>query len=90
MATASTCGGSSTKPIKPNNRYCCVSMCNSDGRYDNDISFHHIPKDETIKKRWIIKIKRDEGPLFQVSSIQFYNKIVCMFLMNIKLVYKNV
>lgn len=51
-----------------NKQHCCVPNCVSDGRYDDSIHFHHIPKDEDIKKQWIIKIRRDEGPLFKVGS----------------------
>ncbi|CAN7988745.1 unnamed protein product [Ixodes pacificus] len=32
------------------------------------VSYHRFPGDAEIKKKWIAAIKRDEGPLFQVSK----------------------
>jgi len=46
-------------------------MCNSDGRYDPTIHFHQIPKEKDLKKQWITKIRRDEGPLFRVRHTLF-------------------
>ncbi|XP_064456907.1 uncharacterized protein LOC135367543 [Ornithodoros turicata] len=31
------------------------------------VTYHKFPRDETLFKQWIIKIKRDEGPLFEVT-----------------------
>lgn len=50
-------------------RHCCVPLCVSDDRYSETISFHRFPKDESLRKQWIVKIRRDEGPLFQVKII---------------------
>ena len=54
--------------------HCCVSFCNNDLRYDKLLSFHSIPNDpdrkkteQNVKKQLLIKIKRDEGPLFNVK-----------------------
>ena len=52
---------------KESGYYCCVPQCRSNARYDLHLSFHHIPKDELLKKQWIIKIRRDEGPHFKVN-----------------------
>ena len=49
------------------NRHCCVPLCTADSRYDSTLNFHKIPQNETMKKQWIIKIRRDEGPMFTVS-----------------------
>lgn len=52
--------------------HCCVPGCVSDDRkQDPCIHFHSFPKDKSLKKQWIVKIKRDEGPLFHVSTIAF-------------------
>ncbi|XP_033739285.1 THAP domain-containing protein 3-like [Pecten maximus] len=53
-------------------KHCCVPFCTNDSRKaatsDLKISFHLIPKAESLKKRWIVAIRRDEGPLFKVTS----------------------
>lgn len=54
--------------------HCCVPLCNGDSRYHEDLRFHRIPgrtKDEKLKKEWLVKIRRDEGPDFKV----FYRDI---------------
>lgn len=32
------------------------------------VSYHQFPRDEPLKKKWIVAIKRDEGPHFMISS----------------------
>ena len=51
--------------------YCCVPQCNGNARIHNDLSFHRIPslKKPELRKRWIIAIRRDEGPLFKVNML---------------------
>lgn len=63
-------------------RHCCVPLCTSDSRYEPELHFHHIPKNEDLKKQWIIKIRRDEGPLFKVSTLQSFYFILnkCRYL----------
>ncbi len=49
---------------------CCVPDCNTPGYVIEDnksVTFHVLPKDEKLLKIWIVKIKRDIGPLFQVT-----------------------
>nr|XP_022327020.1 uncharacterized protein LOC111126573 [Crassostrea virginica] len=55
--------------------YCCVPQCNGNARIHNDLSFHRIPslKKPELRKRWIIAIRRDEGPLFKIGN----NTVVC-------------
>ena len=50
--------------------YCCVPMCKSDARFDSGKgkTFHRFPSDPKRKEAWIIKIRSDEGPLFQVCT----------------------
>ena len=55
--------------------HCCVPLCTNDYRYAEkgtqnrrNLSFHVFPKDEGLKKRWIIAIRRDEGPHFKVRQ----------------------
>ena len=49
--------------------YCCVPHCNGNGRLHKDLSFHRIPSEKKVelRKRWIIAIRRDEGPDFKVK-----------------------
>ncbi|XP_064462707.1 uncharacterized protein LOC135373434 [Ornithodoros turicata] len=51
--------------------HCCVPLCKQRGTKDSDgnkVSFHRFPNDETLYKKWIIAIKRDEGKDFQVTK----------------------
>lgn len=48
--------------------HCCVPLCNGDSRYSEDLSFHRFPKEASLRKQWIIKIRRDEGPYFTITS----------------------
>ncbi|KAL1442855.1 hypothetical protein MTO96_030589 [Rhipicephalus appendiculatus] len=51
--------------------HCCVPQCKQRGFRDEDgskVSFFSFPKDADWKKRWIIAIKRDEGPFFTVTK----------------------
>lgn len=51
--------------------HCCVPLCNGDSRYHEDLRFHRIPgrtKDEKLKKEWLVKIRRDEGPDFKITT----------------------
>jgi len=51
---------------KSNNCHCYVSNCYSNGRYDFQLNFHKFPKYDEMRKKWIVKIRRDIGPEFQV------------------------
>ena len=62
-----TVNKTSTKK-KNTSQHCCVPLCTSDSRYDSTLHFHQIPqKDVEARKQWIINIRRDEGPYFQVG-----------------------
>ena len=53
-----------------------MAHCN-DARYakeceensDDRISFHEFPANEEQRKQWIVKIRRDPGPDFEVDSV---------------------
>ena len=50
--------------------HCCVPKCNGDSRYDSSLRFHRIPsktKDAKLRAAWLVNIRRDEGPNFQVG-----------------------
>ena len=55
-------------------QHCCVPLCTSDSRYDPSLHFHQIPFDPEAKKQWIIKIRRNEGPLFKVGHLFLFLK----------------
>lgn len=56
-------------PIPKRDEYCCVPQCNGNARLHKELSFHKIPslKKPDLRRRWIIAIRRDEGPLFKVN-----------------------
>ena len=57
-------------PKKKSCYHCCVPKCNGDSRYDSSLRFHRIPsktKDAKLRAAWLVKIRRDEGPNFQVE-----------------------
>ena len=57
-------------PKKKSCYHCCVPKCNGDSRYDSSLRFHRIPsktKDAKLRVAWLVKIRRDEGPNFQVG-----------------------
>ncbi|XP_064455087.1 uncharacterized protein LOC135366348 [Ornithodoros turicata] len=50
--------------------HCCVPCCNQRGGKDSDgnkVSFLGFPNDSTLKKKWIVAIRRDEGKHFKVN-----------------------
>ncbi len=55
--------------------HCCVVFCANDSRYKdkylertgNVLHFHKFPKDEKMRREWIVAIRRDEGANFKVS-----------------------
>ncbi|KAL1481045.1 hypothetical protein MTO96_050519 [Rhipicephalus appendiculatus] len=51
--------------------YCCVPLCKQYGYLDScgcKVSFHRFPNDPEMRKKWLVAIKREEGPLFRVSN----------------------
>ncbi|KAK3742616.1 hypothetical protein QZH41_018331 [Actinostola sp. cb2023] len=59
------------QPRKKSCFHCCVPQCNGDSRYHNELKFHRLPGGEAGKetrKRWLVKIRRDEGPDFKITS----------------------
>ncbi|XP_078585178.1 uncharacterized protein LOC144867211 [Branchiostoma floridae x Branchiostoma japonicum] len=50
--------------------HCCVPSCVSDSRYDigKKLTFHRIPHDKQQRREWIVKIRRDVGKNFKISS----------------------
>ncbi|CAN7995181.1 unnamed protein product [Ixodes pacificus] len=55
--------------------HCCVPLCKQRGVKDNNgnkVSFFAFPKEPTLRKKWVIAIKRDEGKLFSITK---YTKV---------------
>ncbi|KAM7307084.1 THAP domain-containing protein 5-like [Ixodes scapularis] len=51
--------------------HCCVPLCKQRGVKDNNgnkVSFFAFPKEPTVRKKWVIAIKRDEGKLFTITK----------------------
>jgi len=77
-ATAKYCLGDwSAGQIKccamPADDHCCVPDCNNRWNRNPELSFHTFPKNKEQKRRWILAIKRDEGPAFKVTN----STVVC-------------
>ncbi|XP_046583620.1 THAP domain-containing protein 1-like [Haliotis rubra] len=53
--------------------HCSLPQCTSDARYNNSLSFHTFLKAEDVRRRWIIAIRRDEGPFFTITR----KSVVC-------------
>ena len=57
----------------PSNDHCCVPDCHNRRRKCPSLSFHTFPANQDFRKRWVIAIRRDEGPSFRITS----NTVVC-------------
>ncbi|KAJ8306763.1 hypothetical protein KUTeg_015682 [Tegillarca granosa] len=52
---------------KGHDKHCCVVQCVSNGRQNPNLSFHRFPPPGPKRNMWIWAIRRDLGPLFNVS-----------------------
>ncbi len=56
-------------------RYCCIPQCESNNRQNPELSFHKIPKNPELKKKWMRLLKRkgvrEPGPSYRVCSMHF-------------------
>ncbi|XP_076853828.1 uncharacterized protein LOC143509219 [Brachyhypopomus gauderio] len=46
--------------------FCSVPLCSNSKQKQPYLSFHSFPADEELRKKWLIAIRRSEGPNFQV------------------------
>ena len=46
----------------------CVPLCHSKPSREKELSFHRFPKCESKKKKWKVKIRRDEGELVTLTE----------------------
>ncbi|VDI69379.1 Hypothetical predicted protein [Mytilus galloprovincialis] len=53
---------------KGNDKHCCVPLCNGNGRRHTDLSFHRFPQTDHRRNMWINAIRRDPGPMFNISD----------------------
>ncbi|XP_074645882.1 uncharacterized protein LOC141902141 [Tubulanus polymorphus] len=56
------------------NKNCCVPLCHKAGyliEKGEKVTFHRFPKDENLRRQWIIKIKRDPGDNFKIKDHTF-------------------
>ena len=51
-------------------QHCCVPYCTSDSRYrtEKPIWFHKFPTKKSLQKAWVVRIRRDKGPHFEVGA----------------------
>ncbi|XP_028394502.1 uncharacterized protein LOC114518698 [Dendronephthya gigantea] len=56
-------------------RYCCIPQCESNNRRNPELSFHKIPKNPDLKKKWVRLLKRkgvrDPSSTHRVCSMHF-------------------
>lgn len=57
----------------PAHDHCCVPNCSNRRDKCPEVSFHGIPANEDLRKRWLVAIRRDVGPHFRISS----STVVC-------------
>ena len=57
----------------PSRNCCCVRMSTNRRVNCPQLSFHKFPAQPDLRKRWIIAVRRDEGPHFRVTK----NTLVC-------------
>ena len=51
---------------------CCDPQCqNNRAKNILKLTFHQLPSDESIRKQWIVKMRRDVGKSFQVSRLGY-------------------
>ncbi|CAC5390003.1 unnamed protein product [Mytilus coruscus] len=53
---------------KGNDKHCCVPLCNGNGRRHMELSFHRFPQTDNKRNLWIQAIRRDPGPMFNISD----------------------
>ncbi|KAM4538028.1 uncharacterized protein V3H82_023802 [Fundulus diaphanus] len=53
------------KLMRPSSEHCRVPSCVVSARYNSTVSFHSFPVEEDLRKKWIVKIRRDD---FQVNK----------------------
>lgn len=59
--------------IMPNRDHCCVPQCqNNRAKNIPNLTFHQFPSDKSIRKQWVVKIRRDMGKTFQVSWLGYW------------------
>ena len=52
----------------PSNDHYCILFCTNRQSKTLNLSFHMFLKDVLVKKKWIVTIKQDEGPVFCVTK----------------------
>ena len=52
----------------PGHDHCCVLDCKNRRTKRPELSFHCFPLAEPFCRKWMVAIKRDEGPMFNISG----------------------
>lgn len=64
-----------SRPLKhqkrdnPNSDFCCVPQYAMSGKFNSTISFHHFPKDETMRKIWIHNVRHDNLVIKRTTTV---------------------
>ncbi|KAG9277990.1 hypothetical protein AMEX_G5770 [Astyanax mexicanus] len=53
----------------PNSDFCCVPQCAMSGKFNSCVSFHHFPKDETLRKVWIRNVRRENLVIKRTTTV---------------------
>lgn len=52
-----------------NSDFCCVPQCAVSGKFNFTVSFHHFPKDETVRRIWIHNVRRDNLVIKRTTTV---------------------
>ena len=68
--------------IIPNRDHCRVPHCqNNRSKNIPNLTFHQFPSDESIRKQWIVKIRRDVSKSFLVNWLGHRGHIYLQYLL---------
>lgn len=57
------------KRDNPNSSFCCVPKCAVSGKFNSIVSFHNIPKDETLRKLWMRNVRRENLVVKKTTTV---------------------
>ena len=61
------------KSKMPSHDHCCVPLCTNRRDKCPNVRFHCFPREERLRARWLVAIRRDEGEFFRISG----STVVC-------------
>ena len=61
------------KTKMPSHDHCCVPLCTNRRDKCPNVRFHCFPREDQLRIRWLVVIRRDEGEFFRISG----STVVC-------------